>query len=98
MNEGEDFRPIFCFDQSDTLDMYALFPGKMIYVALYHPLKALEPKKIAGRAFYKINFKAKVSQKLSSTTCQNVEVNDINAVIKAHKDQEQWFVNLLSIL
>ena len=97
MNEGEDFRPIFCFDQSDTLDMYALFPGKMIYVALYHPLKALEPKKIAGRAFYKINFKAKVSQKLSSTTCQNIGL-DINEVIEAHKDQEQWFVNLISIL
>ena len=90
IGKGQDFRPFFCFDKSEVVDMYALFPGQMIYVALYHPTKALEPKTLSGRAFFKMNFRLKVSQTLSSSKCQKLDVQDITAVIGAHRKHEQW--------
>ena len=70
--------------------MYALFPGQMIYVVLYHPTKSLEPKKFTGRATFKMNFQLKVSETLSSSKCQKIDVYDISKVIEAHKNHEQW--------
>ena len=69
--------------------MYALFPGQMIYVALFHPKMALEPKKFSGRAFLSFHVKAKVSQTVTSSTCQKMDF-DVNTVLEAHKNHEKW--------
>ena len=61
----------------------------MIYVAVYHPLKSLEPKKISGQALIKTHFQAKVTLDKTDDKCKTIDLNikNIRDVLKNH---EQW--------
>ena len=85
----EDIQPFLCFDSSKKLFLNVLFPGQKLFVADYHPLKALEPKRVSGQAFFKVNIIAKVEEKIPNGNCIAVE-SKLSSVLKAHKKYEFW--------
>ena len=85
----EDIQPFLCFDSSKKLFLNVLFPGQKLFVADFHPLKAIEPKQISGQAFFKVNVIAKVEDRIPDANCITVE-SELSSVLKAHKDYEFW--------
>ena len=85
----EDIQPILCFNSSKKLFLNVLFPGQKLFVADFHPLKAIEPKQISGQAYFKVNAIAKVEERIPNGNCITVE-SKLSAVLKAHQDYEFW--------
>ena len=90
MKEGENIQSFLCYNKSDSLSVYVLFPGQKLYVSIYHPLEALEPKQVTGNLFNKITAVAHVVQKIPNENCLNVDSN-LSEVISAHKEHELWY-------
>ena len=78
----------FCYNSSNKLDIYTLFPGHSLFVSVYHPLKAIEPKQVTGQAAFKINSIAKVVERIPRS-CKKV-APDFNSIKKAHENYELW--------
>lgn len=71
--------------------MYVLFPGHKIFVANYHPEKAIQPSTIEGDAFFNINIQTIVVQKLSEKTkCHEIK-HSSEDLVKAHIKYESWY-------
>ena len=91
IGENEDFTPYICFNSSSKVLLYALFPGKKIFMSNYHPQKSIEPVELTGKAFYKANVLTKVKTKLlKNNNCEPVDSLDMNLVMVAHKTYELW--------
>ena len=78
-----------CYNSSKSLDIYTLFPGHSIFVAAYHPLKALEPKHVTGSAVFKVNALGQIVERIPSKSCKAVESN-LYSVKAAYEDYEKW--------
>ena len=74
--------------------MYVLFPGQKLFVADYHPLKALEPRKISGEAFLNLNILATVLSRIpEKSNCLKIS-STLDAVVAAQQKYESWSVLL----
>ena len=82
--------PHLCFSSNATLLFYVLFPGQKLFLSIYHPAEAVEPRKITGAAFFKANIMTKVTENLAELHhCENVE-RDIFSIRSAHQKYELW--------
>ena len=78
----------FCYNASKQLDFYTLFPGHSLFVSVYHPLMAIEPKHVTGSVAFRLNAIAKIEEKIPRN-CKKVEM-DFSLLKKAHEDYENW--------
>ena len=78
----------FCYNASKQLDFYTLFPGHSLFVSVYHPLKAIEPKCVTGSVAFRMNAIAKIEERIQRN-CKKVEM-EFFSLKKAHEDYEFW--------
>ena len=90
VKEGADLGFInICYNSSQKLDIYGLFAGHSVFVTVYHPLKAIEPKQVTGQAAFKLNAIGKLVERVPSKDCKTVESN-LYSVKLAQEDYEIW--------
>ena len=61
----------FCYNASKKKDVYTLFPGHSLFVSVYHPLKAIEPKHVTGPVAFRMNAIAKFKERIQRN-CKKV--------------------------
>ena len=78
------------FNSSRPVLFYSLFPGKKMFLSVFHPTESLEGKRLEGAAMFKLSLIPKVTSLLSDFGyCKPVDNNFIS-VAKAQKDYDQW--------
>ena len=94
MESGTNHDREFQFNSSRELNMYVLFPGQKLFVADYHPMKALEPRKISGEKYLDIHIKATVLSRIpEKSNCLKIS-STLDAVVAAQQKYESWSVFL----
>ena len=78
----------FCYNGSKQFDFYTIFPGHSLFVSAYHPLKAIEPKRVTGSVAFKLNAIAKLEERIPRN-CRKVDM-DFFSLKEAHEDYELW--------
>ena len=78
----------FCYNGSKQFDFYTIFPGHSLFVSAYHPLKAIEPKRVTGSVAFKLNAIAKLEERIPRN-CKKVEL-DFFSLKKEHEEYEIW--------
>ena len=78
----------FCYNASEKFNFYTLFPGHSLFVSAYHPLKAIEPKRVTGSVAFKLNAIAKFEERIPRN-CMKVNM-DFFSLKEAHEDYELW--------
>lgn len=91
MGENENFAPYICFNSSSKVLLFAVFPGKKIFLTNYNPQKSIEPVELTGNVFYKAIVLTKVKKRLKKkNNCDSVDSLDTNLIMEAHKTYELW--------
>ena len=49
MKPGEKFDQQLCFNASENINIYALFPGQKIFVSVFHPMSISPHVELTGR-------------------------------------------------
>ena len=89
-NPTEDMPAMFCFNSSERLYVYNIFPSQKIFIANFHPVTATEPTPITGPSYNLVTVTTQVKELLpDSGKCKAVD-SDKNSVFQAHQDYENW--------
>ena len=75
------------------LKLYVVFPGKKLFVSIYHPFRTFATNIFNEPVFYKITVKAtliSVLPGIKDKNCIQVDEN-FSSISKAHEDYEHWY-------
>ena len=80
-----------CFNASLTVKMYAMLPGKKIFLSNYHPQKTIEAAaKVSGAKFFRMMVSAKQSERVADRgDCINNGTH-LTSIIQTYDNYETW--------
>lgn len=86
-NDGR-MKPQLCFNASSTVRMYAILPGKQIFVSNFHPIKTIESSEVSGGKFFRMIVMPKQSEYVSDTgDCIN-NGSDMESIRRTYNEYE----------
>ena len=75
------FRPQLCFNASLAVKMYAILPGKLIFISNYHPIKNIESSEVLGGKFFRMVVKPKQFESIpDGGLCVMDAVKNVNVI------------------
>ena len=70
--------------------MYAILPGKQIFVSNFHPIKTIESSEVSGGKFFRMIVMPKQSEYVSDTgDCIN-NGSDMESIRRTYNEYETW--------
>ena len=80
-----------CFNASLTVKMYAMLPGKKIFLSNYHPQKTIEAAaKVSGAKFFRMMVSAKQSERVADRgDCTNNGTH-LTSIFQTFDNYETW--------
>ena len=70
--------------------MYAILPGKQIFISNFHPIKTIESSEVSGARFFRMIVIPKQFEYVSDTgDCIN-NGTDMESIIRTYEEYETW--------
>ena len=84
------FRPQLCFNASLAVKMYAILPGKQIFISNYHPIKNIESSGVLGGKYFRMVVKPKQIESISDGGNCVSNGTDLESITQMHDEYETW--------
>ena len=84
------FRAQLCFNASLTVKMYAILPGKQIFISNYHPIKNIDSSVVFGAKFFRMVVKAKQFEYIIDGGRCVSNGTDLESITRTHDEYETW--------
>ena len=70
--------------------MYAILPGKQIFISNYHPIKNIESSEVFGAKFFRMVVKAKQFAAIIDEARCVSNGTDLESITRTHYGYETW--------
>ena len=70
--------------------MYAILPGKIIFISNYHPVKNIQSSEVSGGKYFRMVVIAKQFEFVTDNGKCNDSGTDFESIKRAHDDYEAW--------
>ena len=70
--------------------MYAMLPGKRIFLSNYHPFKTIEAVEVSGARYFRMIVTARQTEHISDRGDCVSNGTDLTSVIQTHDNYETW--------